>query len=228
MFCRTVSRSLTTSCPATLACPAVGSASVHRILIVVDLPAPFGPRKPKVSPGRTSKPMPRTASSSPYRLTRSLTTITGSVMFQYPLGLSSRSPPGHRNRCPGVRLRSWRAGGSLPGLRGVLGAIVGAIPGRLAGLGWLVLGEDAVHRPPRLDEHATGLGQLAGRSGAAHLHDGHHHLADHVAQLDSGVVSHPRGGVPGPAQLVGVRLGVRPAFVGQRVHPAAALAFGAD
>src|SRR5512135_419833 len=40
------------------------------MLIVVDLPAPFGPRKPKVSPGGTSKPTPRTASTRPYRFSR--------------------------------------------------------------------------------------------------------------------------------------------------------------
>ncbi len=45
----------TTSNPATVAEPAVGSASVQSILIVVDLPAPLGPRKPKISPGATSK-----------------------------------------------------------------------------------------------------------------------------------------------------------------------------
>ncbi len=45
------------------------------MLIVVDLPAPFGPRKPNVSPVATSKSMPRTASMSPYRLVSSLTDI---------------------------------------------------------------------------------------------------------------------------------------------------------
>src|SRR5246127_3419268 len=77
MLRRTVSRSVTTSCPATLAVPEVGSARVHRILIVVDLPAPFGPRKPKVSPAATSKSMPRTASISPYLLVSALTEIAG-------------------------------------------------------------------------------------------------------------------------------------------------------
>src|SRR6516225_4640897 len=84
MLRRTVSRSLTTSCPATLAEPEVGSARVHRILIVVDLPAPFGPRKPKVSPAATSKPMPRTASISPYLLVSSLTEIAGVTLARPP------------------------------------------------------------------------------------------------------------------------------------------------
>src|SRR6202522_1262454 len=75
MLRRTVSRSRTTSWPATLAEPVVGSARVHRILMVVDLPAPFGPRKPNVSPAATSKSMPRTASISPYFLVSALTEI---------------------------------------------------------------------------------------------------------------------------------------------------------
>ena len=45
--------------------PSVGLASVQRILIVVDLPAPFGPRKPNVSPACTVRSRPRTASTSP-------------------------------------------------------------------------------------------------------------------------------------------------------------------
>ena len=61
MLRRTESRSVMASWPATRAVPDVGLASVHRILIVVVLPAPFGPRKPKVSPLATSKSMPRTA-----------------------------------------------------------------------------------------------------------------------------------------------------------------------
>ena len=47
------------------ALPPVGRTSVQSMLIVVDLPAPLGPRKPNVSPAATSKSMPRTASTSP-------------------------------------------------------------------------------------------------------------------------------------------------------------------
>ena len=46
-------------------CRAVGLASVQSMLIVVVLPAPLGPRKPKTSPASTSKLTPRTASTSP-------------------------------------------------------------------------------------------------------------------------------------------------------------------
>ena len=46
-------------------CPAVMVIKVVSIRTVVDLPAPFGPRKPNTSPGRTSRSTPRTASTSP-------------------------------------------------------------------------------------------------------------------------------------------------------------------
>src|SRR6266540_1173312 len=58
----------TTSKPATLARPALGRSSVHSIEMVVDLPAPLGPRNPKVWPGGTLKLTPRTASTSSNRL----------------------------------------------------------------------------------------------------------------------------------------------------------------
>jgi hypothetical protein len=66
------------SWPATRAVPDVAFARVHKILIVVVLPAPFGPRNPKVSPRATSKSIPRTAGTSPYCLVRPETEITGS------------------------------------------------------------------------------------------------------------------------------------------------------
>ena len=46
-------------------CRPLGRTSVQSMLIVVDLPAPLGPRKPNVSPAATAKSMPRTASISP-------------------------------------------------------------------------------------------------------------------------------------------------------------------
>src|SRR5262245_54271640 len=57
--------------------PAVGFCSVHIILMVVDLPAPFGPRKPKISPSCTVKLMLLTAVKSPKRLVRLSTAISG-------------------------------------------------------------------------------------------------------------------------------------------------------
>ena len=47
------------------------------MLIVVVLPAPFGPRKPNTSPAATSKLTPRTASTSPKDFCSSRTSIAG-------------------------------------------------------------------------------------------------------------------------------------------------------
>ncbi len=45
--------------------PAVGLSKPVRHLIVVDLPAPFGPRNPKKLPAGTARSMPSTARSDP-------------------------------------------------------------------------------------------------------------------------------------------------------------------
>ena len=45
-------------CPATRALPLSGRDSVVRILTVVDLPAPFGPSRPKMVPGRDGEAQP--------------------------------------------------------------------------------------------------------------------------------------------------------------------------
>src|SRR5579872_3394076 len=57
-----------TSKPPTTARPEVGAISPHSTRMVVDLPAPLGPRKPKISPGWTSKFRSATAVKSPKRL----------------------------------------------------------------------------------------------------------------------------------------------------------------
>src|SRR6478672_3686466 len=56
------------SAPATVARPAVGVSSVVSIRRVVVLPAPFGPRKPTISPSSTVRSTPRTASTVRFRL----------------------------------------------------------------------------------------------------------------------------------------------------------------
>src|SRR3954468_11283692 len=97
MLRRTSSRSPATSCPATRALPAVGRTSVHSMLIVVDFPAPLGPRNPNVSPLWTSRSMPRTASISPNRFP-SPRALTAEVVETTPLfytdRTSARSPGG--------------------------------------------------------------------------------------------------------------------------------------
>src|SRR5579884_1150460 len=55
------------SCPATQARPEVGGRRVVSILIMVLLPAPFGPTRPKISPGRTAMETASTAPGSPER-----------------------------------------------------------------------------------------------------------------------------------------------------------------
>jgi hypothetical protein len=54
--------------------------------IVVDLPAPFGPRKPVTMPGRTVNESSSTASVSPYRLVREVTSIMPPTLTIRPPG----------------------------------------------------------------------------------------------------------------------------------------------
>src|SRR5277367_6011310 len=56
--------------PSSSIVPLVGFSSVVNILIVVVFPAPFGPRKAKISPCFTSKEIPFTAVKSPNVFTR--------------------------------------------------------------------------------------------------------------------------------------------------------------
>src|SRR5712691_4452270 len=51
--------------PATRAFPAVGDIKPHSILISVDLPDPFGPRNPNISPPSTDRLRLSTAVTSP-------------------------------------------------------------------------------------------------------------------------------------------------------------------
>src|SRR5215831_18339468 len=71
----TPSGSRVTSMPPTIAVPDVGFNSPHSILIVVDLPAPLLPRKPKISPRATSNVTLSTATKSPNRLVRPRTSM---------------------------------------------------------------------------------------------------------------------------------------------------------
>ncbi len=51
--------------PSTTIWPEVGGIRPSTMRSVVVLPAPFGPRKPKMQPGSTAKERSRTASNSP-------------------------------------------------------------------------------------------------------------------------------------------------------------------
>src|ERR1700686_414422 len=62
--------------PLTVADPASGASRPMIIRIVVELPDPFGPRKPVTFPGFTSKDRSSTATVSLYRFVTPLTSIT--------------------------------------------------------------------------------------------------------------------------------------------------------
>src|SRR6185295_18304407 len=72
---RTPSASVVTLNPLTSAVPEVGRSSVVSIRISVDLPAPFGPSRPKISPASTANVIPFTAVKSPNFLTMFRTSI---------------------------------------------------------------------------------------------------------------------------------------------------------
>ena len=72
MCWRTPSGSRATSMPATKARPALGRNRPQRMRMIVDLPAPLGPRKPMISPRGDAKLTWSTATKSPNRLTRSI------------------------------------------------------------------------------------------------------------------------------------------------------------
>src|SRR6266513_5553934 len=76
---RTSVLAVTGSSPWSCSVPLVGRKTVVSILIVVVLPAPFGPRNAKVSPWRTSNVTSFTAVTVPYVRTRCCTRIIGSV-----------------------------------------------------------------------------------------------------------------------------------------------------
>jgi hypothetical protein len=61
--------------PLIVAVPDVGRSSPRIIRIVVDFPAPLGPRKPVTMPGLTVKVRLSTAVLGPYRLVSSWTSI---------------------------------------------------------------------------------------------------------------------------------------------------------
>src|SRR5262245_58634102 len=71
----TRSGSARTSTPPTIAVPEVGSSSPQSMRIVVDFPAPLLPRKPKISPRRTSKLTLSTATNCPNRRERPRTSM---------------------------------------------------------------------------------------------------------------------------------------------------------
>src|ERR1041384_4138841 len=77
--CRTESGCFAGSLPATEIAPAVGERSVVSIFIVVDFPAPLGPRNANRSPFSTEKEISSTAVNSPNFLLKLLTMMISST-----------------------------------------------------------------------------------------------------------------------------------------------------
>src|SRR5439155_8882662 len=69
------------------------------IRMVVDLPAPFGPRNPVTWPGRTVKDSPSTATVRPYRLLRFCTSITRPTLGTGAGGAQSAKVDGSADEC---------------------------------------------------------------------------------------------------------------------------------
>src|SRR5438094_4706116 len=94
----TPSGSRVTSTPPTVAWPDVGARRPQSIRIVVDFPAPLLPRKPKISPSRTSNETSLTATKPPKRRVRRRTSMA--------LRFLSKGPRKARFREPHVRDRA--------------------------------------------------------------------------------------------------------------------------
>ncbi len=81
--------SVTTSNPATRADPLVGGMYPVRMRMVLLLPAPFGPRRPRISPRLAWKLTSCSATRSPYCLVRWVTSIITMDLVQFRGGSSS-------------------------------------------------------------------------------------------------------------------------------------------
>src|SRR5467141_1229636 len=75
----------------TLTLPSVGGMKPVIIRIVVDFPAPFGPRKPSTSPRSTENDTPSTARFGPNVFTRFSTLIMRFI--QIPIGVGESDKP---------------------------------------------------------------------------------------------------------------------------------------
>src|SRR2546425_6794359 len=96
------------SAPATCADPEVGARSVVSILIVVLLPAPFGPRSPKMVDAGTAMVNASTATSAPKWRVRRVVSMAGAMLIPLDMrrGLSggTTGPDGDLGPATGGRL----------------------------------------------------------------------------------------------------------------------------
>ena len=121
------------------------------MLIVVDLPAPLGPRKPNTSPVATSKLIPRTARTSPNVLARSVTEMAGVATDAW-VGVPSASVIAIAAVTLALvggfvagRAVCFRVGGRDVGRARVVNCLVGSLAGLIG-----ILGEDPVQAAPGL------------------------------------------------------------------------------
>src|ERR1051325_4313903 len=158
------------SWPQMNAVPEVGARKPVIIFIVVDLPAPLGPRKPSTSPSATAKDTPSTAVSGPNFLTRwRISSICYAPQEAAPF-----------SNCRRTRHRDRTAQSAAPGEQGVTGRQISLQATDYAGIAaerWSRGGHcPAWARSPRRRQHPFDLGGDGvigrldrGRPGAAKL-----------------------------------------------------------
>src|SRR5712691_10709514 len=118
------------SCEPTVIFPSVGGMNPVIMRMVVDLPAPFGPRKPSTSPRSTANEMPSTARLAPNALTR----FSILIMLEGPHYRSTLEPENHAHPRPARRSLA-RSAGPRAVLSDQAGAHRGSVrPGRRFGL----------------------------------------------------------------------------------------------
>src|SRR6185437_675195 len=128
--------------PLTMTEPLVGSSRPRIIRIVVDFPAPFGPRKPVTVPGRTLNVRSETAVVGPYRLVSSWISIMKSTLPNGRVSVIGAPSPSGLGKTPPVRQERPIVAGQKPLYRDLMTwrAIRNALAGLLAGLAGVLLG----------------------------------------------------------------------------------------
>src|SRR6478752_1567419 len=129
--------------PLTVTEPQVGSSRPRIMRIVVDFPAPFGPRKPVTVPGRTLNVRSETAVVGPYRLVSSWISIMTTTVPNGRLPVIGAPSLPRLGKTPPVRQERPIVAGRKPLYRDLMTwrAIRNALAGLLAGLaGGVLLG----------------------------------------------------------------------------------------
>src|ERR1700740_2176622 len=123
--------------------PRSGASRPRIIRIVVDFPAPFGPRKPVTVPGRTVNVRSETAMVGPYRLVSSWISIMKSTLPNGRVSVIGAPSLPRLGKTPPVRQERPIVAGRKPLYRDLMTwrAIRNALAGLLAGLaGGVLLG----------------------------------------------------------------------------------------